>query len=97
MGVSTQCGCSNKCNSIFVVISVSGFPRPLNPDMPFSSLMDDLTARVRVPCVLKADISSPTFQEVPRPSPLQAKAYQLFASYPVINFFYRLINQHITV
>jgi hypothetical protein len=48
-----------------------------------SSLMDDLATLVRVTYVLKADTSSPTFQQVPQPSPLEAKAYQLLASYPV--------------
>lgn len=49
----------------------------------FSSLMDDLAIRVRVTYGLKADTSSPTFQQVPEPSKLQAKAYQLLAAYPV--------------
>jgi hypothetical protein len=48
-----------------------------------------VAARVRVTYGLKADISSPTFQQMPQPSPLQARVYQLLASYPVsiIEFF----------
>jgi transposase len=53
------------------------------PVHSFSSLMDDLATRVRVTYGLKSDTSSPTFQQVPDPSPLQARAYQLLASYPV--------------
>ena len=53
------------------------------PVHSFSSLMDELATRVRVTYGPKADISSPSFQQVPQPSPLQAKAYQLLASYPV--------------
>jgi hypothetical protein len=53
------------------------------PVHSFSSLMDDLATRVRVTYGLKADTSSPTFKQVPDPTPLQAKAYQLLASYPV--------------
>jgi hypothetical protein len=49
----------------------------------FASLMDDLATRVRVTYGLKSDTASPTFQQVPQPSPLQARAYQLLASYPV--------------
>jgi hypothetical protein len=48
-----------------------------------SSLMDGLATRVRVTYGLKADTSSPTFQQVPQPSPLQARVCQLLASYPV--------------
>jgi transposase len=53
------------------------------PVHSFSSLMDDLATRVRVTYGLKTDASSPTFQQVPEPSKLQQKAYQLLAAYPV--------------
>jgi len=53
------------------------------PVHSFASLMDDLATRVRVTYGLKADSSSHTFQQVPEPSPLQARAYQLLESYPV--------------
>jgi transposase len=53
------------------------------PVHSFSSLMDNLATRVRVTYGLKSDPASPTFQQVPDPSPLQARAYQLLASYPV--------------
>jgi hypothetical protein len=53
------------------------------PVHSFSSLMDNLATRVRVTYGLKSNTASPTFQQVPQPSPLQAKAYQLLASYPV--------------
>jgi Transposase DDE domain len=53
------------------------------PVHSFSSLMDDLATRVRVTYGLKTDASSPKFQQVPEPSKLQAKAYQLLAAYPV--------------
>jgi hypothetical protein len=53
------------------------------PVHTFSSLMDELATRVRVTYGLKADTASPTFQQVPDPTPLQAMAYQLLASYPV--------------
>jgi len=53
------------------------------PVHSFASLMDDLATRVRVTYGLKSDTAGPTFQQVPDPSPLQARAYQLLASYPV--------------
>src|ERR1700733_3645466 len=53
------------------------------PVHSFASLMDDLATRVRVTYGLKSDTASPTFQQVPQPSSLQARAYQLLASYPV--------------
>ena len=49
----------------------------------FSSLMKNLASRVRLTMGLHDDSSSPTFQQVPLPSPLQQKAYQLLASFPV--------------
>src|SRR5271157_3112469 len=49
----------------------------------FSSLMAELASRARVTYGLKSDSSTPTFQQVPEPTPLQAKAYQLLASLPV--------------
>ena len=53
------------------------------PVHSFASLRNVLATRVRVTYGLKADPSSPTFQQVPDPTPLQAKAYQLLAAYPV--------------
>ena len=49
----------------------------------FSSLMAELASRARVTYGLKSDPSSPTFKQVPEPTPLQAKAYQLLALLPV--------------
>ncbi len=53
------------------------------PVHSFSSLMADLASRARVTLGLQADPSSPTFQQLPPPSPLQQKAYQLLAAFPV--------------
>jgi transposase len=49
----------------------------------FSSLMAELASRARVTYGLKSDPSSPTLQQIPDPTPLQARAYQLLASLPV--------------
>jgi len=53
------------------------------PVHSFSSLMAELASRARVTYGLKSDPSSPTFKQVPEPTPLQAKAYQLLALLPV--------------
>jgi len=53
------------------------------PVHSFATLLADLASRARVTCSLKADSSSPTFQQVPPPSPLQAKAYELLNLLPV--------------
>jgi len=49
----------------------------------FSSLMAELASRARVTYGLKSDPSSPTFKQVPEPTPLQARAYQLLDLLPV--------------
>jgi len=49
----------------------------------FKTLMAELASRARVIYGLQADSSGPTFRQVPEPTPLQAKAYQLLASFPV--------------
>ncbi len=49
----------------------------------FATLMAELASRARVTYGLHSEPSSPTFKQVPEPTPLQAKAYQLLASFPV--------------
>ena len=66
----------------------------------FSSLMAELASRARVTYGLTSDPSSPTFKQIPEPTPQQAKAYQLLALLPVTgNLFcsYPLANQQNTV
>ena len=46
------------------------------PVQSFATLLSDLASRASVTYSLKADKSSPTFQQVPPPTPLQAKAYE---------------------
>lgn len=53
------------------------------PVHSFQTLMAELASRARVTYELQSDCSSPTFKQVPEPSPLQAKAYQLLVSLPV--------------
>jgi len=53
------------------------------PVHSFATLLAELASRARVTYSLKADSSSPTFQQVPPPSPLQAKAYELLNLLPV--------------
>jgi len=53
------------------------------PVHSFATLLADLASRARVTYSLKADSSSPTFQQVPPPSPLQSKAYELLNLLPV--------------
>jgi transposase len=53
------------------------------PVHSFQTLMAHLASRARVTYRLQADPSGPTFQQLPTPTPLQAKAYQLLASFPV--------------
>jgi transposase len=53
------------------------------PVHSFQTLMAELAGRARVTYGLQLDSSSPTFKQVPEPSPLQAKAYQLLTSLPV--------------
>ena len=53
------------------------------PVQSFATLLSDLAARARVTYSLKTDKSGPTFQQVPPPTPLQAKAYELLNLLPV--------------
>jgi transposase len=53
------------------------------PVHSFQTLMAELASRARVTYGLQSDSSSSTFKQVPEPTPLQAKAYQLLASLPV--------------
>ena len=47
-------------------------------------LLLDLASRSRVTYSLKTDKVGPTFQQVPSPTPLQAKAYELLNLLPVV-------------
>ena len=47
------------------------------PVQSFSTLLSDLASRARVTYSLKTEKSGPTFQQVPPPTRLQAKAYEL--------------------
>jgi transposase len=49
----------------------------------FDTLMADLASRCRVTYKLKSPDSSQTFTQVPEPSPLQTRAYQLLGLLPV--------------
>ena len=53
------------------------------PVHSFQTLMAELASRARVTYRLQSDQSGPTFKQVPEPTPLQAKAYQLLALLPV--------------
>jgi len=53
------------------------------PVQSFSTLLSNLASRARVTYSLKGDSSSPTFQQVPPPTELQAKAYELLNLLPV--------------
>lgn len=53
------------------------------PVQSFATLLTDLASRARVTYRLKADASGPTFQQVPPPTPLQARAYELLNLLPV--------------
>jgi transposase/ribosomal protein L35 len=53
------------------------------PVHSFATLLGELASRARVTYSLKADSSSPTFQQLPPPSPLQAQAYELLNLLPV--------------
>ena len=54
------------------------------PVQSFATLLSDLASRARVTYSLKTDKSGPTFQQVPPPTPLQAKAYELLNLLPVV-------------
>src|SRR6266481_555869 len=53
------------------------------PVHSFAMLMAELASRARVTYGLQSEPSGPTFKQVPEPTPLQAKAYQLLTSLPV--------------
>jgi transposase len=53
------------------------------PVQSFTTLLSALASRARVTYRLKTDKSGPTFQQVPPPTPLQAKAYELLNLLPV--------------
>ena len=53
------------------------------PVQSFTTLLSALASRARVTYSLKTDKSGPTFQQVPPPTPLQAKAYELLNLLPV--------------
>jgi len=50
----------------------------------FETLIATLASRARVTYGLKSDEATPSFQQVPEPTPLQAKAYALLALLPVV-------------
>jgi Transposase DDE domain len=54
------------------------------PVQSFATLLANLASRARVTYSLKTDASGPTFQQVPPPTPLQAKAYELLNLLPVV-------------
>jgi hypothetical protein len=53
------------------------------PVQSFATLLSDLASRARVTYSLKTDQHGPTLQQVPPPTPLQAKAYDLLNLLPV--------------
>jgi transposase len=53
------------------------------PVQSFRTLLSNLASRARVTYSLKTEKSGPTFQQVPPPTPLQAKAYELLNLLPV--------------
>jgi len=53
------------------------------PVHSFQSLLAELGGRARVTYRLQSDPSSPSFKQVPEPTPLQARAYQLLDLLPV--------------
>lgn len=54
------------------------------PVHSFGTLLSELGNRSRVTYGVKNDESSPTFQQVPPPNPLQARAYELLNLLPVV-------------
>jgi len=52
------------------------------PVQSFQSLMAELASRARVTYELKAGDAAATFKQVPPPTPLQARAYELIRSFP---------------
>ena len=53
------------------------------PVHSFATLLTELASRARVTYSLESDDSGPTFQQIPEPTPLQAKAYELLNLLPV--------------
>ena len=53
------------------------------PVHSFTTLLRDLASRARVIYAARSDAASPMFQQVPEPTPLQARAYELLALLPV--------------
>ena len=53
------------------------------PVHSFETLMAELAGRARVTYALKSDAAGSSFQQVPEPTPLQAKAYALLGTLPV--------------
>ena len=53
------------------------------PVQSFQTLMAELASRVRVTYGVQWEESNLTFQQVPEPTPLQARAYQLLDLLPV--------------
>ena len=53
------------------------------PVHSFATLMAELASRARVTYGLQSEPSGPSFKQVPEPTPLQAKAYQLLTLLPV--------------
>jgi hypothetical protein len=53
------------------------------PVQSYSTLISDLASRARVTYSLKTDTSGPVFQQVPPPTPLQQRAYELLNLLPV--------------
>ena len=53
------------------------------PVQSFTTLLSNLASRARVTYSLKTDQSGLTFQQMPPPTPLQAKAYELLNLLPV--------------
>ena len=54
------------------------------PVHSFATLMAELSSRARVTYGLKSEESTPSFQQVPEPTLLQAKAYALLALLPAV-------------
>jgi transposase len=53
------------------------------PVHSFQTLLSELASRARVTYALRRDDSDLTFQQVPEPTPLQARAYELIRTFPV--------------
>ena len=53
------------------------------PVHSFATLIAELASRARVTYAVRSDHTSPTFQQVPEPTPLQARAYELLRLLPV--------------